>query len=80
MTRIISSLLIGLLFSCSADDEVTSIPQVPENGFYITEQFEDTDLLVSFNIPYSIRENYDGIQYTAGNRKDIEAGLEELTL
>jgi dienelactone hydrolase len=68
-----------ILFSCSSDEEIT-VPDVPDSGIYITEQFEESDLLLAKDVPYSIRNNYGGIQYTADNRRALETGLDELTI
>ena len=75
----VSLLAATILFSCSSDDEIT-VPAVPDSGIYITEQFEESDLLLATDVPYSIRNNYEGIQYTAGNRKTLETGLDELPI
>lgn len=71
----------ALLFSCTDDGEPQNIiPPVPDDGIYITQQFTDSDLSISRNIPYSVRSNYAGIQYTSINRKNLESGLEQLTM
>lgn len=67
------------MFSCSSDDEMT-VHAVPDRGIYITEQFEESDLLLATDVPYSMRNNHEGIQYTAGNRKALETGLDELII
>jgi dienelactone hydrolase len=69
------------LYSCQDESEPQSqIPPVPEEGLYITTQFEDADLEVSVDVPYSVRNNYEGIQYTSANRKSQESGLTELIM
>lgn len=81
IVRIILLLLFTTILSaCTSDENLESIPPVPEDGIYITEQFDEADLLLLFDVPFSIRDNYNGIQYTAANRKELEAGLEELTM
>lgn len=81
MVRITLLLLFATMLSaCTSDENSELIPQVPESGIYIAEQFDESDLSLWVDIPYSIRENYNGIQYTAANRKELEAGFEELTI
>ena len=76
---LVSLLAARILFSCSNDEEIM-IPTVPDSGIYITEQFEESELLLMKDIAYSIRNNYDGMQYTAANRKELEKDLDRLIM
>jgi acetyl esterase/lipase len=47
---------------------------------YITKNYESSELKISLNVPYSVRPNYNRIQYTASNRKDIDVGSQNITI
>lgn len=46
----------------------------------VTQNYQVSQLRISLDVPYSVRPSYNKIQYTAANRKDIEAGLSQLTI
>jgi dienelactone hydrolase len=54
--------------------------EMAADNLYITKSYESSELKISLDVPYSVRPNYKGIQYTASNRKEIEAGLQTLTI
>jgi acetyl esterase/lipase len=49
-------------------------------GNYTTKNFQTSELKIYLNVPYSVKPNYNKIQYTADNRKSIDIGKSELTI
>jgi acetyl esterase/lipase len=46
----------------------------------VSRDYTTSQLKISLNVPYSVRPNYNRIQYTADNRKSIDVGSQNLTI
>lgn len=70
-----------VLFSCKKNVATdNSIPPVPSTGMYVTQQFSAAQLITYFNVAYSTRPNFNGIQYTSIATYATETGRPRLTM
>src|SRR5690349_18088899 len=51
-----------------------------EGNTYVEQNYTTSQLKISLNVPYSVRPNYNKIQYTADNRKGTDVGQSQLTI
>jgi acetyl esterase/lipase len=61
------------------ESEIANAERIDANSS-VTRDYQTSELKISLNVPYSVRPNYNKIQYTADNRKSIEKGLQNLTI
>ena len=75
-----------ILSACTEDPgleqreaEIANAQRIESNS-YVTKNYQTSELKISLNVPYSVRPNYNKIQYTSDSRKGTEVGSSTLTI
>lgn len=77
----------ALIFTACNEDDVLSLheseiakAEMIAATNYTTQNYETSDLKISLNVPFSVKPNYNKIQYSASNRKSYDVGKTQLTM
>jgi len=71
------SILTILMFSCKKENQ--DIPNITPEGLYETAVYEKDDIKL-IEVPYSMKANFQNIQYSSEKTKSIEKELPNLTI